>query len=210
MAARKMRLELLVLSVMCVFAGAAPSSQPSGATVSGRVTVVVADAPVPEMIVYLESTNPSARFDSPSEAEISQKGARFAPSPLIICVGQTVNFKNDETRPIEHNVFSRSPAQPFDLGLYRPPEGKRVTFDKPGIVRLFCSIHRLMDGMIYVCPTPFWARVEKDGRFTIEDVPPGTWRLKTWQPSPRYNEQDVAVKTDGAAPVTVDLELSRK
>jgi plastocyanin len=198
----------ITLLFVTVCLGAAPASQPAGVTVSGKLTVA-GDAPVPEMIVYLESTDPSARFGIPEPAEISQKGARFAPSPLIICVGQAVIFKNDEDRPIEHNVFSRSPAQQFDLGLYRPPEGKAVTFTTPGLVRLYCSIHRYMDGIIYVCPTRFWAQVEKDGTYRIEHVPPGQWRLRTWQKQARYDEQDVAVRTAGEA-VTVNLEMSRR
>lgn len=194
-----------LLGLFCI--AAAPASQPAGVSISGKV---VATGALPEMIVYLESADPAAKFDPPAEAaEISQKGAQFSPSLLVICAGQTVDFKNDETRPIEHNVFSRSPVQPFDLGLYRPPEGKKVVFNTPGAVRLYCSIHRLMDGMIYVCPTPFWASVQPDGSYEIQRVPPGQWRLKTWQRSARYDEQDVAVKTD-ASPVNVDLQLSRK
>jgi plastocyanin len=203
------RLHVSLISLLALASlAAAPTSQPAGVSVSGKVTVS-GDAPAPEMIVYLESTDPSARFDVPPDAEISQKGARFAPSPLIVCVGQSVIFKNDEGRPIEHNVFSRSPAKQFDLGLYRPPEGKSVMFDKPGVVRLYCSIHRLMDGIIYVCPTKFWANVQADGAFAIEGVPPGQWRVRTWQKQARYDEQDVAVRT-GDAPVTVELKLSRR
>jgi plastocyanin len=187
---------------------AAPASQPVGVAVSGKITVG-GDSPVPEMIVYLESPDTSARFEIPPDAEISQKGAQFAPSPLIICVGQTVVFKNDEARPIEHNVFSRSPTQQFDLGLYRPPEGKAVKFTTPGLVRLYCSIHRYMDGIIYVCPTKFWAKVKQDGSFSIDGVPPGQWRLRTWQKQPKYDEQDASVRTL-EAPVTVNLELTRK
>jgi plastocyanin len=209
MTMRPLPISNAVLSLI-VLIGAAPTSQPSGATVSGRVAAA-GGAAVPEMIVYLEPVDANVKFDPPTEkAAISQKGARFAPSLLIVSVGQTVEFKNDEDRPIEHNVFSRSPAQPFDLGLYRPPEAKPVTFNTPGLVRLFCSIHRLMDGMIYVCPTPFWARVDStNGRYEITNVPQGNWRLKTWQRSPRFNEQDLALSTQ-AAPVTLDLQLSRK
>jgi plastocyanin len=194
------------LMLLCL--AAAPASQPAGVTVSGQVTVA-GDSPVPEMIVYLESTDPSARFEIPADAEISQKGAKFAPSPLIICVGQSVIFKNDESKPIEHNVFSRSPTQQFDLGLYRPPEGKKVTFTTPGLVRLYCSIHRYMDGIIYVCPTKFWANVKSDGSFAIEGVPAGQWRLRTWQKQPKYDEHDAAVRTLDA-PVVVNVQLTRK
>src|SRR5207244_3353166 len=121
-----------------------------------------------EIVVYLESTDPARRFDPPkTPATISQKGAQFSPSLLVICVGQVVDFRNDEDRRIEHNVFSHSPAKDFDLGLYAPGPNKPVTFEKPGPVHLFCSIHRYMDGFIYVCPTPFFAQVAADGHFEI-------------------------------------------
>jgi hypothetical protein len=97
---------------------------------------------------------------------------------------------------------------PFDLGLYKPPQSKRVTFTTPGIVRLYCSIHRFMDGMIYVCPTPYFTRVQPDGSYEIANVPPGNWRLKTWQRSPHYPEQEFTVST--AAAVKQEIVLSRK
>jgi hypothetical protein len=165
-------------------------------------------APMPEMIVYLESLDPSLRFDPPPDAQISQKGARFSPPLLIISVGQSVVFSNDEDRVLEHNVFSRSAAKSFDLGLYKPPEARRVTFDKPGAVRLFCSIHRYMDGMIYICPSPYWAKVGADGCYQIAQVPPGQWRVRTWQRTARYAEQNLVV-TVGADSVTLDLRLTR-
>ena len=99
----------------------------------------------------------------------------------VVSVGQTVNFLNDEDRAIEHNVFSNSAPKRFDLGLYGPGKSKAVTFDKPGPVFLYCSIHRYMDGVVYVAPSPFFATVAKDGSFTITGVKPGNYNLRTWQ-----------------------------
>src|ERR1051325_5613220 len=166
-----------------------PSTPP--ATIFGRVTTEN-NKPLPEMIVYLEPTNPSIKFDAPkAPAVISQKGAQFSPSFVPICVGQTVEFPNDETRPIEHNVFSQSPDKAFDLGLYSPPARKSITFDKPGPVRLFCSVHRYMDGVIFVCPTPFFSLVSSDGLYKISDVPPGEYKVKTFQRNQRYPEKEL-------------------
>ncbi len=75
-------------------------------------------------------------------------------------VGARVDFKNDEKKAVEHNVFSNSEAKKFDLGLYRPGESvTAILFDKPGAVRLRCSIHRYMDGVVYVTPSPYFAAV---------------------------------------------------
>ena len=179
-------------------------------TVTGQVSTA-SGRKLPEIIVYLESTDPSRRFAPPATpAVISQKGAKFSPALLAVAVGQTVTFLNDEDRPIEHNVFSRAPVKSFDLGLYRPGVSKSVTFDKAGVVPLYCSIHRYMDGIIFVSPTPLFARVDKDGRYTIGDVPPGEYHVKTWQRSRRFVEQSRPIAMEGGQALTIDFELSRK
>lgn len=193
-------------------AGNAASLTPteSVASVSGRISTA-SGRKLPEMIIYLESTDPERRFVPPATpAVITQKGARFSPSLLVISVGQTVVFVNDEDRPIEHNVFSRAPTKSFDLGLYRPGVSKSVTFDQAGVVPLYCSIHRYMDGIIFVSPTPLFARVDKDGRYTIGDVPPGEYHMKTWQRSRRFVEQSRRIAMEGGQALTIDFELSRK
>jgi plastocyanin len=166
---------------------------------------------LPEIVVFLESTDPQATFRTPEERlAISQNGAKFSPPVLVVCRGQTVDFLNDEDRPIEHNVFSQSTPKAFDLGLYRPGVTKSVTFDEPGVVRLYCSIHRHMDGAILVCPTPFFAQVSPDGQFRIKGIPEGRYVLKTWQRRRRFVEQSIPVTVSGASPVRLSIELSRK
>ncbi|HEX8912552.1 MAG TPA: hypothetical protein VF796_09345 [Humisphaera sp.] len=209
---RLLALGTLLLTAMQ--ASAAPATQPAAkaATLSGKVTAE-AGKRLPEMIVFLEPADAGRTFPPPAEpVHISQRQAQFTPNVVVVCVGQAVDFSNDETTPVEHNVFSRSPAKPFDLGLYRPATGPRlVTFDKPGPVRLACSIHRFMDGVVYVCPTPFYARVNPDdGTYRIDGVPPGAWRVRTWQRNQRFNDRDVAVNIGAGQVVEQNLEMSRK
>lgn len=164
------------------------------------------------MVIYLEATDPSFAF-TPSAAPVivSQQNAQFEPGLLVVPVGTRVDFRNDETKKVEHNVFSNSEAKKFDLGLYEPGETiAPVQFDNPGVVRLRCSIHRYMDGVVYVTPTPFFATLDKDGRFSIPGVPPGAYRLKTWQRSQRFREQDVALSAAAGTTVEVELEMGRK
>lgn len=185
-------------------------TQTGGGRIIGRVT---AEAPgeLPETVVYLSPVDPNAKFSPPTETlKISQAGAKFSPGMIVVCVGQTVEFLNDEPRPIQHNVFSKSPAKPFDLGLYKPGDSKRVTFDKPGPVHLHCSIHRNMDGVIFVSPTPYFAVVGADGRFALENVAPGEYELKTWQRKQRYLDRTQRVTAPASGEVTVEVGLSRK
>jgi hypothetical protein len=129
---------------------------------------------------------------------------------VIVTVGQAVEFPNDEDRQIEHNVFSNSPAKRFDLGLYGPGQSKTVVFDKTGAVSLFCSIHKEMDGTIYVSPTPYSSRVNEDGHYQMNNVPAGNWTVKTWQRRRRFAERTVPVTVSAGQSSTVDLELKRR
>jgi plastocyanin len=192
-----------------VIARGQPTTQPS-ATVTGTVTAE-SEVPLSEMVVYLESPDPNRAMPAAGKsAVVSQKGAQFDPRLTLVTVGQSVDFVNDEDRQIEHNVFSNSSAKRFDLGLYGPGKHKTVTFDKPGAVFLYCSIHRYMDGVIFVSPTPLSSRVNDKGVYTIENVPPGDWSLKTWQRRRRFPEQTKSVQVKAGQTVTINLELKRK
>lgn len=195
-----------------IIASTVVAADPSG-SVTGKVTVPEGQK-LPEMVVFLEPADAKQKPDAPKgpPVVVSQQNARFNPPLLVVPVGTQVDFRNDEKKEVEHNVFSNSEAKRFDLGLYKPGEKvDLVTFDQPGAVRLRCSIHRYMDGVVYVTPTPFFAVVDKDGGFAIKGVKPGKYRLKTWQRSQRFKEQDVAVTVaDDGKPVELNVQMSRK
>jgi plastocyanin len=131
-----------------------------------------------------------------SVAEIRQKNAAFEPHVLPVMVGTAVEFPNDDN--IFHNVFSKSDAAPFDLGLYKkgdPP--KQVPFNKPGEVDVFCSIHSRMSCIILVLENPCFAVSGAGGRYTITNVPPGTYTLVAWQERLPEDTKVITVPAEG-------------
>lgn len=85
---------------------------------------------------------PCAINASADEYVISQKDKAFTTKHLRIKVGDTVNFTNQD--PFFHNVFSLSDAKTFDLGSYPKGQGRKVTFDEPGVVEVECALHPQM------------------------------------------------------------------
>jgi plastocyanin len=199
-----------VLGLPCAAQSAAaspPTTQPSG-TVKGTIASP-GEVPLPEMVVYLQPDD-NQPIPTPTETvRISQKGAKFSPAFVVISVGQTVDFANDEDRPIEHNVFSNSAPKQFDLGVFKPGESRAIIFDKPGPVFLYCSIHRYMDGVIYVAPTPYFSRVNADGSYKIDTVPVGHWVVRTWQRRRRYPEAQAILKVTEDQISVQDLALQK-
>jgi plastocyanin len=153
-----------------------------------------------EFLVFIEGhfamTNATTNVVQVSTRRVAQQGATFSPHILPVVAGTTVEWPNQDD--IFHNVFSVSDAKQFDLGLYKgnPPE-KRVTFDKPGRVDVYCSIHENMHCVVYVLENPFFAVTDQRGHFTITGVPPGTYKLKAWHERLPMAEQQITVPADG-------------
>jgi plastocyanin len=156
------------------------------------------------IVVYLESAGEPLHYELPKERlEIHQKDASFAPSFLVIAAGETVVMPNDDV--IFHNVFSYSTPNDFDLGLYPRGESRAKTFQYPGVVRIYCSIHESMSATIFVAPSVWHAIAGPHGEFQIPDVPPGKYRLRTWNRRLPPASQLVEV---GTGSVTADLRVA--
>ena len=147
-------------------------------------------------VVYLE-TAPRGAFETvdTTHAIMDQRGERFIPHVLAITTGTIVDFPNSDH--IYHNVFSLSKAKSFDLGRYAAGKSKPVRFDRPGIVRVFCDIHSHMSAFILVFGHPFFSMTEADGRYHIDNVPPGTYNLVAWNEGISSDSRSVTVSDGG-------------
>ena len=158
-----------------------------------------------DFVVYIEGPGPiGTNRPSPvptqpakviTSRKISQQGAVFSPHVLPVMVGTTVEWPNMDD--VYHNVFSMSDPKPFDLGLYKHPEVKRITFDQPGRVDIFCSIHKAMNCIILVLDNPHFSAADERGRYRIPDVPAGTYKLKAWHERLPSQLQDITVPESG-------------
>jgi len=177
-------------------------------TVQGKVKLDlpgVSLADVGPLIVFLDAVEGKLRVDPPKDTpKISQREAKFSPDFLVIAAGQTVEMPNDDK--IVHNVFSFSKPNDFDLGLYPKGEQKKVTFLHPGVVDLFCSIHSKMNATIFVAPSPYYSQADAEGAFEIRGVPPGRYRLKTWNRKLPAAGVEIAVAAGKPTRLNVDIQ----
>ena len=136
-------------------------------------------------------------------ATITMRGKAFTPHVVVVPVGGSVDFPNDD--PILHNVFSVAGENRFDLDLYKRPKSGTWTAKAPGLVRVYCNIHPQMSAVVVVRDGPHYARVGADGSFLLEGVPPGKHLLKGWHE--RGGEAGVEVVVPAEGSVSADLEL---
>jgi plastocyanin len=178
----------------------APPARPGVGDLGGRPARGTPD--LRRGLVYLEVA-PRAAFDEsdPGRAVMDQRNETFVPRLLAVQTGTTVDFPNSDAT--FHNVFSLSRAKRFDLGRYAAGRSKSVRFDRPGVVRVFCDIHSHMSAFVVVFNHPYFRVTDADGRFRIDNVPPGTYTLVGWYEGEARIRRSVAVPAGGAA----DVEL---
>jgi plastocyanin len=177
-------------------------------TVSGRVELLEKGGrpatDLSEVVVYLEGVKARPR---PARATVVMKGKSFQPHLVVVPVGSTVEFPNQD--PILHNAFSLSGENRFDLSLYKRPKSGAWTFQAPGIVRVYCNIHPQMSAVVLVRDNPYFTRASADGAFALEDVPPGRYTLKAWHERTGEVAQPVTVAAQGGARAELVLDASR-
>lgn len=155
-------------------------------------------------VVYLKGRIDGAPAVPPAEPPtMMQHDTAFVPAALVVPVGTTVRFPNDD--PFFHNVFSYSRTKRFDLGRYPRGVAKDVTFDEPGVVKVYCEVHDFMRAVIVVTENPFHAVVGRDGAFRIDGVPPGTYTLVIWHPDLGEVDRTVTVPASGTVQVRAEL-----
>lgn len=208
----------LILAI-CILASSAVSSESTkndsalsqvravvtkgGGTITGTVAARgVRDAR--DVIVYLEHVE--GEFEPPEEKPvIDQQNLIFIPHVLPVLKGTTAQFTNSDK--VKHNVFSPSKTKKFNLGTYASGVTREVTFDKPGKVSLLCNVHAEMSAYVYVLQNPFFALTGPEGTFTIGNIPPGSYTIKTWHEKLKVKKQKVTVVQGDT--VTVEFKLSR-
>lgn len=128
-------------------------------------------------VVYIEDVS-GVNFTPPKDSYvIDVMGKDFVPRILTVQVGSTVEcIHNDK---MSHSCFLVD-DKGYDLGKDSHGEKHVYTFTQPGVYPILCRHHREMVAHIVVVKTPYFAMTDKEGKFTINGIPPGSYKLKVW------------------------------
>lgn len=130
---------------------------------------------------------------------LRQEHCSFSPRVLVIKNGSNVQVYNDDN--VAHNV---------NTGQWNVMQPKGAdAIDKPiksrRPLRVGCNIHSWMEAWVYPAQTPLYAISDKDGKFSIPNVPPGKYRAVAWHPALR--QQRLRVTIDAGKATTQDVSF---
>lgn len=157
-------------------------------------------------VVWLENPPAGAKWENPdAKVEMDQRGCVFAPRVVLVPVGGTVEFLNSDR--LLHNLHGIGKENPsFNR---TQPRGRTipVTFSKPEMIPIVCDLHSWMRSWVIVAGHPFYALTNEAGAFSMPNVPPGKYTLRTWQEALGTSSREVMVGPQGA---TLSIEIKAR
>jgi hypothetical protein len=165
-----------------------------------------------DVVVYLEKVKSGKPFPADvGDVEIQQKGCEFKPFLQVMKNGNKLSAINDD--PVLHNIHTyelmRGDAKgPKKTGfnVSQPNTGtvtKTVKNKRGPALKIECDAHDFMHSFVFVAKNPYYAVVNDDGTFTIDNVPPGKYTIKAWHGILKNQKGKVEVAANGSA--TVDF-----
>src|SRR5688572_26804590 len=170
------------LALTAVFAGTV-GAQGSGAPVSGIVTIIERPGDETEdlanVVVFLEPVVAAPRAKGPPATNVvmALEKRQFSPRVRVVTEGSKVEFPNQD--PWNHNVFSKVNGG-FDTGVYGRNKSKDQVFKDAGVYSLYCNVHPRMTAFVVTIKTPYFTQAGADGRYKLENIPPGQYKMTVW------------------------------
>ena len=196
-------------AVGLAIASALTAASAAGGEVRVSITVLTPEkktVPAAGAVVWVVDPAAAKQAAAAAKPKIASKGKRFEPHVAAVPVGGTVEFPNLDG--IYHNVFSLSEKARFDLGLYRNGASRTMSFESPGVVRIYCNIHPQMAALLVVIDGAIWAQAGADGTAVLANVPPGKATVHAWDEKGGDFTATVDVSASAPTPLAIALDGS--
>jgi hypothetical protein len=181
--------------------------------------IVGANGELANVVVMLKGAGLAKAADaSTPPAVLDQKGCLYVPQIMAIQVGQKLLVKNSDPATVPmHNVHITPTAGPnaeaFATKISQPQMsgGADLTYDFPAaenFMKFQCDVHPWMFAWVTVVDNPYFAVTDKEGKFTIKNVPAGKYKIVAMhrKAAPTGVEKDVDT-TGGNATADFVLEV---
>jgi len=180
-----------------------------------RFYVVGANSGLGDVFVTLKGVSGKSTGASAPSVLLDQKGCEYVPYIFAVQTNQKITAKNSD--PVMHNVHpmpSATAAGNKEDNKAQMPNGPELTFAFPApevFLKFACNVHPWMFAYACVVDHPYFAITDKDGKYTIRNVPDGKYTMEVYhrKAAPASAPMTGQVEVAGGS-VTKDFTLEAK
>jgi hypothetical protein len=175
-----------------------------------RFYVVGPNKELADVIVMLKGVPAKAADASAAPVVLDQKHCLYSPQILAVQTGQKLLVKNSDAAPVAmHNVHinptveANKAANASMLNAAQMAGAADLTYTFPAaenFQKFQCDVHNWMFAWVTVVDNPYFAITDKDGKFTIKNVPAGKYTITALhrKAAPTGVDKPIEVTADGA------------
>ncbi len=185
---------------------------------------IVSDRKVKNVVVWLEGVDKGKRIPIDT-VNITISNCRIEPLVSVGFVGGKYRFRNED--PLLHTLqlklglkyhkeVSKRPlangATIYNLAF--PKKGQEIErpikryhrfTDKTGFVRITSNTHTWMRGYIFVFDHPYATVTDEQGRFVIDNIPPGEYILRLWHEGAGFKDRKIRIRPGEVKEIEIDI-----
>lgn len=183
------------------------------------------DGALRNVVVYLKDITAGKEFLMPPKPPVlNQNHCSFEPHVQVVPVNSSFKITNNDntlhgvhafwfplgTKFVLYPNSITYPAKTvFNIAMVATRKESFQQIGGAGIVKFICEAgHFWMTAYAVVLPHPYFAKVNDDGTYLIENVPPGKYTLVSWQEY--FGTQEKAVEVKANQPAMVDFTYSEE
>ena len=161
-----------------------------------------------DVVVYLDKVDAGKPYpDELKSIVVGQKNCRFTPYLQVMANGADVLVRNSDANWHSVHIYGIIKDKRRTLFNFSQPQStvgitKQIKLRRGNALKFECESHEYMHGWVFVARNPYYAVVDKNGTFTITDVPPGNFRGKSWHGRLGEQELTVGIEADGNTDLT--------
>lgn len=160
------------------------------------------------ILVSVKSGLPAGKtYPAPKEALVmDQSGCQYKPHVLALQVGQPLKVLNSDG--VLHNVHALPKTNgQFNMAMPGTRKDAEHTFEKAeGAFQVKCDVHPWMTAYVSIFDHPFFGVTKEDGKFTLANLPAGSYEIEAWHEKLGSKIEKVTV-ADGESK-TVDFKFT--
>ena len=163
---------------------------------------------IQNVVVSIEDVASGKQWNFGKEFTYDQKTCRFNPRIVLIEPGTPGAVLNNDS--VGHNFHTISKGV-YNINKKIQPgtslEVPKNKIRKSGLIRTKCDIHTWMGGYWVVADNPYAALSDADGKFSITEIPAGTYKVKIWHETLGESMQEVVVKPGETTELNAALKM---